>query len=74
MWMAASRGLSLERVRKRGLQMIKQGMKFTILICPACGPLAQGIEPWNICRDGTSLMQDAHRESAKHSSSGVWPS
>jgi hypothetical protein len=44
MRMAASRGLPLKRVRKRGLQMIKQGMQFTILICLACGALAHGIE------------------------------
>jgi hypothetical protein len=30
--------------------------------------------PRNICREETSLMQDAHRETAKHSSSGAWPS
>jgi CheY-like chemotaxis protein len=43
MRMAASRGLQLKHGRKRGLQMIKQGMQFTILICLACGALAHPI-------------------------------
>jgi hypothetical protein len=41
---AASRGLQIRHGRKRGLQMIKQGMQFTLLICLACGALAHGIE------------------------------
>jgi hypothetical protein len=44
MRMAASRGLQLRHGRKRGLQMIEQGMQFTILISLGCGALAQGIE------------------------------
>jgi hypothetical protein len=42
--MAASRELQLGHGPKRGLQMIKQGMQFTILICLACGALTHGIE------------------------------
>jgi hypothetical protein len=44
MRMAASRELQLGYGRKRGLQMIKQGMQFTILICLACGALTHVVE------------------------------
>jgi hypothetical protein len=57
MRMAASRGLPLKRVRKRGLQMIKQGMQFTILTVSLAG-----LSPTALSATNRVVPEDAGNE------------